>query len=396
MEATKQHWIKWLAVGSNSLGKLEGQELDSTKKSLMVIKAHIDKRGGIIASCDSSIYNYGRDYYSYVWPRDGAYAIWPLIKLGYLDEPKKFFYFCRDIMNPDGYLMHKYQPDRAIGSTWHPLLHGKHKELAIQEDETAVVVFMLGEYYKHSHDEEFIRELYETFIKPAGNFMSEFLDPQTNLPHATYDLWEEKFSTSTYTTAVVYRSLLVAADFAEKLEFPDDAFHWKEAAAKIASNARTLYSEERGLYRKGFLLNQDGSIQNDDTLDISSIYGVFKFEFPNSDELDNSVKAAENILLDRSPSGGSPRYEHDNYFASDPPFQGNPWFVTTLWLAQYYISIGEPDKARNYIKWTEDHSYPSGVLAEQINPTNGESVSVAPLVWSHAELINTILDLSVV
>src|SRR6185369_4847885 len=127
-----------------------------------------------IASCDSSIYNFGRDYYSYVWPRDGAYAIWPLIRLGYYEEAKTFFEFCRDILTEDGYLMHKYQPDRSIGSTWHPLLHGKRKELAIQEDETGIVVFMLGEYYKRSHDSDFVRNLYTTFIQPAANFMAEF------------------------------------------------------------------------------------------------------------------------------------------------------------------------------------------------------------------------------
>lgn len=123
------------------------KEKTALKKSLMLIKAHTDRRGGVIASCDSSIYNYGRDYYSYVWPRDGAYAMWPLIRLGYTEEPKKFFEFCRDIMNPDGYMMHKYQPDKAIGSTWHPLIHDKHSELAIQEDETAIILYLLAEFY---------------------------------------------------------------------------------------------------------------------------------------------------------------------------------------------------------------------------------------------------------
>jgi glucoamylase len=393
-ELTKQHWNKWLDIGSATLSRLNEREVVATKKSLMVIKAHIDKRGGIIASCDSSIYNYGRDYYSYVWPRDGAYAIWPLIRLGYIDEAKSFFHFCRDILSPDGYLMHKYQPDRAIGSTWHPLLHGNHKELAIQEDETAVVVFMIGEYYKYTGDEAFVRGLYDTFIQPACNFMAEFLDPQTNLPHATYDLWEEKFLTSTYTTSVVYRSLLSAVNFAERFEHADDARKWKAAADKIAKGLSVFFNNERNLLRKGYLVQSDNSLQFDDTLDISSLYGAMIFDFPiDYSQLEQTVIAAENILLDKTPSGGSPRYEHDNYFASEPPFQGNPWFVTTLWLAQYYIRNGNLGKAEHYIDWTLRHSYHSGVLAEQINPTTGASISVAPLVWSHAEVINTILDI---
>src|SRR6185436_13104505 len=149
---TRAHWQQWLNKSLDKRTMVSGGLSPWLTKSLLLIKVHIDKRGGIIASCDSSIYNYGRDYYSYVWPRDGAYALWPLIRLGYSADAKRFFAFCRDIMHPDGYLMHKYQPDKAIGSTWHPLLHGRHKELAIQEDETALVIFMLGEYYRVNKD----------------------------------------------------------------------------------------------------------------------------------------------------------------------------------------------------------------------------------------------------
>ena len=90
LESTKAYWNDWLSIGTTSLTGISERDLAETKKSLMIIKAHIDKRGGIIASCDSSIYNYGRDYYSYVWPRDGAYAIWPLIRLGYKEEAQRF------------------------------------------------------------------------------------------------------------------------------------------------------------------------------------------------------------------------------------------------------------------------------------------------------------------
>jgi GH15 family glucan-1,4-alpha-glucosidase len=109
--------------------------------------------------------------------------------------------------------------------------------------------------------------------------------------------------------------------------------------------------------------------------------------------LTRTAAQIESILLDKSPSGGSPRYEHDQYFASNPPYLGNPWFVTTLWMAQYYIRRREPDRAKHYINWTLNHALQSGVLSEQINPDNGVAISVTPLVWSHAELVNTILDL---
>ena len=110
--------------------------------------------------------------------------------------------------------------------------------------------------------------------------------------------------------------------------------------------------------------------------------------------LHDSVAEVERILLDVSPSGGCPRYEYDHYFQSSPPFLGNPWFVTTLWMAQYYVRTNQIEKARHYVDWTIQHTLPSGVLSEQVNPNNGWPVSVTPLVWSHAEVINTVLDLA--
>lgn len=396
LDMARDHWHNWLAVGNSHYSKIPEDQLQYVTKSLMIIKSHIDKRGGVIASCDSSIYNFGRDYYTYVWPRDGAYVMWPLIRLGYTEEPKKFFEFCRDILSPDGYLMHKYQPDKAIGSTWHPLLHGKRKELAIQEDETAIVLFMLGEYFKYTNDDDFIHSLYATFIQPAASFMSDFIDDQTGLPHASYDLWEERFLTNSYTTAVVYKALMIAADFAEKFEYPDDAVRWRRVAEIIFANSAVFFDPGREAYRKGYLLTEDGSLNFDNTLDVSSFYGALRFGLhqPDKHELTKTLLAIENELLDQSPAGGAVRYENDNYFVSDPAYKGNPWFVTTLWLVYYYAHHDQLDKAKHYVEWTLRHALPSGVLSEQVNPTDGSPVSVAPLIWSHAELLNAILDIS--
>lgn len=395
LATTREYWHNWLATAANALHEIDTEYLEMSKKSLLLIKAHIDRRGGIIASCDSSIYNYGRDYYSYVWPRDGAYAIWPLIRLGYTEEPMRFFEFCRDILTPDGYLMHKYQPDRAIGSTWHPMLHGRRTELAIQEDETAIVIYMLGEFLQYSKNEDFVRNLYATLIQPAANFMSSFIDPSTNLPHASYDLWEEKFLTNTYTTAVTYQALLTAADFAERFESPDDALNWRDAAARILNGSDVFFEPDHQMLRKGFLLQQDEGLQFDNTLDISSVYGVMMFGYhKTTDHLHDSITRIEMTMLNSSPSGGCPRYEHDNYFVSSPAYLGNPWFVTTLWMAQYYVRAKDLNKARDLMAWTMQHALPGGALSEQVNPSDGAILSVTPLVWSHAEFINTALDIA--
>jgi GH15 family glucan-1,4-alpha-glucosidase len=143
--------------------------------------------------------------------------------------------------------MHKYQPDRAIGSTWHPLIHERRKELAIQEDETAGVVFMMGEYFEATQDTSFIESYYPSFIVPAANFMASFIDKETGLPHASYDLWEEKFLTSTYTVTTVIAGLQTAAKLAERLGHASDAAKWTASADGIKNNLDKLYRHNRSI-----------------------------------------------------------------------------------------------------------------------------------------------------
>lgn len=392
LRRTRKHWQDWL--NDSDVNTPEFHKI-SVQHGLLVIKAHCDERGSILASGDSSIFNYGRDYYCYCWPRDAAYALWPLIRLGHFDEARQFFEFARDTMHKDGYLMHKYQPDRAIGSTWHPLIHNRHKELAIQEDETAGVIFMIGEFMEASSDMTFVQNLYHSFVVPCANFMARFIDESTGLPHASYDLWEEKFLTTTYTVCAVIAGLETAAKIAKIVEAPEDSLKWQKAADGIRDNLGKLYNTD-GYFAKGFLLQENGELEYDNTLDISSLYGPYMYAaLPFDDErLISTAKQVEQRLLNTSPAGGVLRYENDSYFLTKKQYKGNPWIVSAMWLAQYYASVNEADKARNLLDWALSRELSSGALSEQFDPEAGTPLGVTPLVWSHAELVNTILDLS--
>jgi GH15 family glucan-1,4-alpha-glucosidase len=364
----------------------------AVQHSLMVIKAHCDSRGSILASGDSSIFNYGRDYYCYCWPRDASYALWPLIRTGHYEEARQFFLFARDVMHPDGYMMHKYQPDRAIGSTWHPLVHGRHTELAIQEDETACMLFMLNELYESEKDLTYIQNLYHTFIQKCANFITDFIDKETGLPHASYDLWEERFATFTYTVCTVIAGLEAASKLARLVNEPEDSIRWQRASQSIREKLDQLYHPD-GYFIKSYLLDGDNK-NKDENIDIASLYGPFMYaKLPiRDDRLLGTVKKVEEQLFKRGPIGGVIRYPNDGYFLAKPQYGGNPWIVCSLWLAQYYISSGRNEEAKGLIDWALERQQPSGILGEQFDPENGTSIGVLPLVWSHAELINTVLD----
>lgn len=397
LELTRDYWREWQAIGANKLHRVDPDWQEATRKNLLIIKSHLDRRGGVIASGDSEMLNYMRDYYSYCWPRDAAYVLKPLIRMGYYEEAKNYFEFARDVIHQDGYLEHKYQTDRSLGSSWHPYLHNRREELPIQEDETASTIILLNEYLNASGDEDFVRAIYDKLVQAAANWMDTYIDSATKLPHASYDLWEQKFLTSTYTVGVVYGALQAAADLADRFEYPDDAIRWRTAADDIKRSAReSLFNHERGYFYKGLLLGHNDMVEYDPVIDASSLYGAVVFGLYELDDeyVKTAVATLEATLLNRSAVGGMPRYEHDDYYRAREDSLGNIWFVTSLWFAQYLIEVGQVDRAREIVQWARSHMLSTGALPEQIDADSGQHLSVEPLVWSQAEFINTVLDLA--
>lgn len=391
---TAEHWKKWLEPARTLGEKLPYEYRESFMHSMMIIKSHIDKRGAVIASTDSSMLRYSRDDYEYCWPRDGALVLWPLIRMGYTEEPYRFFEFCRRGLHPNGYLMHKYRADGGLGASWHSYVHGDTTATPIQEDETALVLFVFAQFYETTHSSELLEEFYESFVKPMASFLAEYVDQATGLPKPSYDLWEEVYLTSTYTTAVVHAALYAAADLAEDARDADSAVRWRSAADDIHTAAQKyLYNHERKAFYKGIML-QSGEVEHNDTIDASSVYGSFMFGlFPTqSDELKAAVRTLIETFKNENNEIGLPRYENDTYHRVDPDTHGNWWPIVTLWYAQMCLEQDDETSAWAIIDWVKSISTSTGMIPEQISPRDKTRISPSPLTWSQAEYVSTLLD----
>ncbi len=68
---------------------------------------------------------------------------------------------------------------------------------------------------------------------------------------------------------------------------------------------------------------------------------------------------------------------------------GNPRLICTMWLAQWHVEIAESvadlESAHDLVRWAVDRALLSRTLVEQVDPYSGRSLSVSPLIWSHAE-----------
>jgi len=396
LHITASWWEKWLRPAIEVAKKLPRQHQRTFIDSVMVMKSQMDKRGAVIASTDTSMLNYSRDAYAYSWPRDGAYSVWPLIRMGYKDEPYRFFEFCRKGMHASGYLMHKYRADGALGSSWHPYVHPDGSFAPpIQEDETALVVYVFNEFYQRHNDALLLSDFYESMIVPMADFMTEYIEPVTGLPKPSYDLWEEVYSITTYTTATVYGALIAASELASIAQDEKNAIKWRAAANDIQDAAhRHLYNHDRGAFYKGLLV-KDGNITKDATIDSSSVAGVFLYGLfaQDSEELTSAFASLKETFGIFTPTVGVPRYENDPYHRENPHIQGNWWFINTLWLVQYNLVSGQEDTAHKTLDWLQSLALPTGMFSEQINPDSTQQISPAPLTWSQAEYVSTLLDI---
>jgi oligosaccharide amylase len=394
---TRDYWRAWVSRQNWNFKGLSPEIVNLFNKSLFIIRAHADAEGGIIASSDAEILQKGKDTYNYIWPRDAAVAAIALARAGDTIVARRYFRFCNEVLGDGEYFMHKYSPDKSLGSSWHPWMRDGRPELPIQEDETALVLIALSQYYDITKDIEFIEEIYNTVIKRTADFMVLYRNESTGLPRPSYNLWEERFGVSTFTASAVCAALRAAARFATILGKVKSGQVYERAAGEVAAAIlRELYDGERGVFYNQ-IEYKSGEVIKDKTIDASSAYGVFAFGIlPASDERLVRAFQATTATLTARGAGGIARYEGDLYQRQSSSGAGNPWFVTTLWLAQYQIRLAKSEAELEPVKvaleWVRAHAGGTGILSEQLDQDNGQPLSVAPLVWSHAEFVTTVIQ----
>jgi GH15 family glucan-1,4-alpha-glucosidase len=457
IDRTTAYWKLWLAAcrvefPSPDDGGPSNAAVDLFKRSLLVVRTQIDNSGAIVAANDSDIMQFSRDTYSYLWPRDGALVAAGLDAAGFPDVARSFYSLCAKIITEQGYFLHKYNPDGSPASSWHPWVSQGKPQLPIQEDETALVIWALWRHYQRYRDIEFVRSLWVQLVTPAADFMARYRDPATLLPLPSYDLWEERWGVHAFTVASVYAGLQAAWKFATCFGDQKRAEIYARAAEQVrAAFVEHFWSPEQNRYlrrlvptdhnRTSFLIGEvlagrspiastrppidrfsvhEAStlppepglppstsdplasaveFERDEVLD-SSLAAIVNLGMldPHDERVEKTLLAIESKLWVRGGIGGVARYENDYYqrcAEHSAAIPGNPWFICTLWLAEWRIArardVKELQLALPYLDWTAANALPSGVLPEQVHPLTGGPISVSPLTWSHAAVVSAMV-----
>jgi glucoamylase len=402
IERTSNYWHAWVNKNETDFGNLPKPVVRLYKRSLLIVRTQIDNGGAILAANDSDVTLRATDHYSYLWPRDGALVAYALDLAGHANLPRAFFNLCGRIISPEGYFLQKYNPDGSVASGWHASWDPYRKErlIPIQEDETALVLWALWNHYEEFRDIEFAKHLYGPLITHAADFLVSFRDPSTHLPLPSWNLWEDRKGIHTFTCATVVGGLRAAANFARLFGEVKVAASYDAAADEVRAAMREhLYRPELQRFARSISPRGDGGFDVDRTID-ASLFGIFYFGAfaPDDVMVRETMTAVEERLWAKTAIGGVARYEADGYMrvAQDvEKVPGNPWFICTLWLADYRIAaartLEELERAVEILEWVVARALPSGVLAEQVDPLTGAPVSVSPLTWSHSTVVATVI-----
>jgi glucoamylase len=362
ISGTENFWKQWIAHFKTD--NVEMQSASMIKRSLLTLKLlTAESHGGIIAApCMDPEYRF-------CWPRDATYVAYTFDRCGYHEEAKHFYKWCTKAQEPEGGLYQRYYIGvRLKGPCW-----------SSQIDEIATVLWGMGKHFELTGDRRFVHSVWNS-VKKAADFLAAEVSQADGLVE-TVGLWEEKFGSHTYSNAAVCAGLKSAVTLAKVMGKNDLGNEWDQKAINLRESLLNL-SWDAHLNR--FIKTV---APRDENLDVSLLSLSYPFDvLPADDErIKKTATALESAF--KFKSGGLGRYPFDQYYG------GNPWILTTLWLALYYEKAGALGKAEQFIRWALDHSTELGLLSEQVDKESGAPVSAIPLAWSHAFFILSVLDL---
>ena len=407
-ENVKNYWN--LYVENHSKIKIESNKSDFYKKLLEIYNRTIllfpllinDETGGIVAALELDENRTKSGCYAYCWPRDSIFITRAFDLLKMEEETEKFYnVFCKKTQSNNGMWEQRFYRDGTLAPCW-----------GYQIDETASVIYGVYDHYKHTKDNKFLEENLKMCEK-ATEFLFAYTENLLNIDeedlvkkelqekykkyfeitkHVSYDLWEMNEGVHLYSLSSIISGLECMKKIYETIDNKQENLRLKQEKRNKIALKLNKYIQLLKDYIEDNLIDKNTKTLKrnlkDNNMDISVIGAVYPFNVfnPNEKVIKNTVDKINMTL--RTHTSGYLRFEYDNYMGGN-----NPWIITTLWMALYYIKINDLDNAKKCFSFVVNTSLRHGFLAEQVNNDDKNFKWVIGLGWSHAMFIIVLNEL---
>lgn len=393
----RTHWKKYIKEHNTLEFKepknaIEEKVQDIYKRSILLFPLLTNhKTGGIIAApeVDEGLSKCGR--YGYCWTRDAVFITKALDILDMNSEVDKFYSnFCKQTQSKNGMWEQRFYTDGRLAPSW-----------GYQIDETASVVYGIYNHYLKIKSEKFLKEnlqMCEKAVDFLKRYVKDIFCREESIKegkeyakkyHVSYDLWEMCEGEHLYSFASIFAAfdaiLKIYKELGRKVSDFEGGNRLKdEKVAKSSKEIEELQTKIKKYVNEKMYDTSKGTYlrnTNDQKMDISILGAVTPFKMFTAKEkkVQNTVEKI-NLTL-RTYTGGYTRFENDHYM------NNQPWVISNLWMALYYLEKGEKKKAKEAFEFVIKTSGKHGFLGEQIDNLSLKPNWVIGLGWSHAMFI---------
>lgn len=382
--STKAYWKKYLKEHNTISLRTEENAYQKKveeiyKRTILLFPLLINQEtGGIAATLEIDEERTKCGMYNFCWTRDAVFITKAFDLLKMNKETEKFYKtFCKNTQSSNGMWEQRFYTDGKLAPCW-----------GYQIDETASVVFGVYEHYEQTKDKKFLKDTLKMCEKATGFLKKYSKDLFSNEPkmHVSYDIWEMNEGVHLYSIASIFAAFeaMIAIYREVKDMFENNRLKLEAINKELLELSNLLVTIKKYVLEEFYDTKQKSFKRNlkDQNMDISMMGIVVPFHMftPKEKKVTNTVEKI-NLTL-RTYTGGYLRFEQDNYLGGK-----NPWTITTLWMALYYIENKQYKKAKQCFDYVTKTASLHGFIPEQVNNETLEPAWIIGLGWAHAMYI---------
>jgi hypothetical protein len=363
-------WGRWLGEARMPGDAPEG--VRTAHRRALIAMLQCQTRGGAVIAAPTAT----SPPYRFVWPRDSAWIADAFLAAGLVEPARRAVSFLEQVQQSGGGWAVNYFPDGSR-AFWDFGDDGN------EDDQAGSYLWIVERAMQARPDDAWLAARWPHVVAAASFLVRR--QEGGGLLKPCRDLWElETGGQWTYTQGAAWAGLTAAARLARYRGEMALSSGWEAAATRLGDAMRA------SLAPQGIMLRGLKGGRPDARLEAANLaLGPVAFGFHDADD-PVQVRTAAAIVQRLSAADGSiRRYEGDRYY------DGQPWPVTTAWVALDRLARGEraPAEALEGIIIRQAAATGAWMLGEQFDPGRKLWLSAFPLTWSEAAAVRLFLAL---